>query len=649
MVKIHHQLDRVQQILTSGFYGVLKCLLSLMLGFLVAKCEIFENFSPFSLILLSVSPNIGLTPTFCYLGSATGIILDVFSLAVFKYITALTMIYIVYMVFRKSLNILNDDTAILSASCCFISGFLFLLIDRLTLFSVLMLIAESVLVCCCIYFISYAVRGFRQSCRLTSRELIAAVITLVLILGALHRVYLFSMSVARTVALVILFLGLYCLKISHTAVLGSCLAIILSVVGNGGESIFSAVIVSTLVGCVFSSFSDRFAQTAFLLLYYTVLFFYGKFPWDYSFFAEPMAAYTLTFLIPKRKLKAFLSDYIVVKSSKNHKEESETEQQSEDFNEIVEQLDHITKKIEIKLETTSKNAIFLKDEEDAIKKNLEKRKLTVKEINFITDEYGCKICDIQFQANGDLLYEKILRETVGDYFDRFNLKIAKNETGYSAHFREAGNYAVQCAALCKTQKGEQISGDTALGFSAGKDRYYLVLADGMGSGREAGVQSALIINLLRKLISGGMPVIHALNVYRSVARFRQDLYFTTVDLCAINLDSGQVDLYKAGAYDSFLINNQGLTVLKGGGIPLGLCEKDQLLHRHFQAEDGNVLILASDGLSLLEDQIEASILQSQNEDPRIYAKKLLHTLCECCGNANSDDVTVMVCKFHKNE
>ncbi len=721
MVKIQHKLDRFQSALTTGFYGILKCILSLILGFLVSKCEIFENFSPFSLILLSVSPNIGLIPTFCYFGSAMGVIFDLFSLSVFKYITALTMIYIVHMVFRKSLNIIKNDTAVLSAACCFISGFLFLLIDHLTLFNVLILIAESILVCCCIYFIAYAVRGFRQSCFLTSRELIAAGITLVLILIALHRVYLFSMSVARVVALCVIFLGLYCLKTSHAAVLGSCLAIILAAVGNGGEAIFSAVVVGTLVGCVFSSFSERFALTAFLLIYYVILFFYGKFPWSYWYFAEPMTAYVLMLFIPKQKLRSFLSAYIKVKSNKGGKEDIKNEQRTieacykecgmicsnasicyeknavelsdaietatskflhteeltdiedllpfcskpntmsgiiknkiihsrlVDSDDMIEQLERLSKKIENKLEFSHQNIIFLNDEEQEIKKELERRRLVVININFIIDEYGCKKCEIQFRINGDLLYEKILRETVGTYFERYSLKIANNGEEYTAYLKESGRFDVQCSALCKTQSGEQISGDTALGFSVGKDYYYLILADGMGSGREAGVQSSLIINLLKRLITGGTSVVHALNIYRSMIRLYQGLYFTTVDLCAINLEHGNVELYKAGAYDSFLLHDQTIKVLKGGGIPLGLSEHDRLLHRNIQAEDGDFLILASDGLSVLSEKINDTILRCKNDDTRVFAKNILNTLCEECGVNNDDDVTVMVCKFQKNE
>lgn len=720
MVKIQRQLDRIQQAFVCGFYGILKISLSLILGFISAKCEIFENFSPFSLILLSLSPDIALEPTFCYLGSALGILSGPFDLSVFKYITALTMIYIVYMVFRKSLHIIKSDTAVLSGACCFIAGFLFLLVNKITLFGVLILVVESVLICCCIYFIAYAVRGFKQCCRLSSRELIAAVITMVLILIAFHNVYLFSMSVARITALALLFLALCCLKTSHSAVLGSCLGIILAAVGNGGEAIFTAVVVGTLAGCVFSTFSDRFALSSFVLVYFSVLFFFGKFPWNYWYFGEPLVAYAAVFFIPKKKIRAFLSAYIAVKTPKKQKRNDKNNENliiscqnecnslcskaticykiniaelskaletlserylqtnslgeietvlsfcikpnamekiierqlicnlSQDYEELVEQLEKISKKIEQKMDATTETIRFLNEEEKEIRSVLEKRKLVVNDINFVIDDKKCKKCTIQFNVNDDILYENIIREVVAPYFTNgFTIKITKNSDSFSAYIKESNKYEISCSALCKTRNGEQISGDTALGFPAGRDRYYLILADGMGSGKEAGLQSNLIINSLRRMISGGLSVVHALNVYRSVARFRQENYFTTIDICSIDLNGGMVEFYKAGAFDSYLLHGQKLQVIHGGGLPLGLSEHDNLRHYTLTVHDGDFLILASDGLSVLQDQLNELIPKCCTSDVRDFAKNILRSFSEIHGNTTADDITIMVCKFHE--
>ncbi len=720
MVKVQHQLDRFQNAITSGFYYTLRIILSVAIGFLTAKCELFENFSPFSLILLSVSPQIGLIPTFCYLGCALGVLTSPFDLSVFKYITALTMIYVVYMVFNKSIRIIKNDTAVLSAACCFTAGFLFLLVDRINLFNVLILTAESVLVCCCIFFVSYAAKAFRNCCYLTSRELIAVIITLVLILISLHNVNILNLSVARIVAIALLLLALCCLKTSHTAVLGSCLGIIMAAIADGGDAIFTAMIVGTLAGCVFSSFSERFSMTLFLLAYNVVLFFFGKFPWDFWYFAEPMVAYTAVLIIPKKRLRTFLSSYITIKNDKKSivkdKEEKklvecckeecriicpkfkscyeknllelsealdvlseqfyQTERlgnvedvlgfcikpntmaeivekqlvsrSSEEFDDLIVQLDRLSRKIERKINASAQTVRFMSDEECQIKADLEKRRLAVKDINFIIDEKDCKRCDIQFVSKGDVLYKKIISEVVGPYFEnKFSLRILENENGYTAYLRESDCFSISCAALCKTKSGEQISGDTALGFSGGKGKYYLILADGMGSGKEASAQSELLIRTVRHLITGGLSISNALNIYRSAARFRQDNYFTTIDICAIDLCAGVAEFYKAGAFDSYHLQGEQLNVVKGGGMPLGLSENDRLYHLGIKFEDRDYLILASDGLSLLGDRIGETLIRCRDDDVRTYSKNILRTIAEECDPCTCDDITIMVCKFYK--
>ncbi len=718
MIKVQNHLDRFQSLITNAFFYILRIVLSAGLGFLTAQCTLFENFSPFSLILLSTSGRIGLVPTFCYLGSAIGYLFASFNLSTFKYITALTMVYVIYMVFQKSLKMVQQDTAILTACCCFTSGFLFLLVGQLTLYNVLILVGESLLICCCIYFINYASNAFRRNCFLTAKEIIAAIITLILILIALHNTYVFNLSVARIFALSIFFLALPCLKTSHTAVLGSCLGIILSAVSDGGEAIFTATTVGSLAACVFSNFSNQFAYTSFLLIYYAALIFFGRFPWNYWYFAEPLLAYALTFAIPKDKLRSFLSAYIPVRGSNGKKDkkannkvlqycqkeceklcpkaeicysknepelletiemlrngfnqhgtignietaipfcikpkamkstlEKQFEQNTgESLDDLTEQLDYLTRRMELRMNSALKIIHFLADEEKELEKVLSERKIHVKDICFIVDEFNCRRCNITFSVQEDILFKKIIKECIRPYFERgFSIQIKRQNGNYVANIKECSAYSLSCAAICKTKDGEKICGDQAIGFSIGKERYYLLLADGMGSGLEAGLQSELIVQSLRKLIIGGLSIENALNIYQAIARFRQDGLFSTIDICSIDLENGSAELFKAGAFDSFIIKNNQIIIYSGGGVPLGLTEKDRLQQNTFKFEDGDFLIMATDGLSAIKE-VELLLNQCKSEDPRTFARNILQTITQESNDSGNDDITVMVCKFNK--
>ena len=648
MIRVQNKLDKFENTAISLFYFILRSALSFGVGYITAKCTVLEDFSPFSIILLSVSPKIGLVPTFCYLGSSLGHLTNPFDLTIFKYITALTMIFTVYMVFQKTMHIIKSDTAVLSAGCCLVSGFFFMLAGNMTLFSVLLLICESILICCCIYFVNYAAKAFKKCCYLSSRELIAVSVTLILILISLQNISLFNINISRLLSISILFLALNCLKTSHTAVLGCCLGIISAAVANGGETIFTAMIVGTLAGCVFSAFSNRLAMTSFIIAYYAVLFFFGKFPWSYWYFSEPPIAMVLVFFIPKEQLRKFLSSYITVKSPDGSTIEPKTNI-GQDIEALVDQFNQISKSIETKMNDTLSPVHFFIEEEKNIRKELENRKVNVRDINFIEDEQRCKKCDITFSVDDDILCEEIIKEAVSPYFSTgFTLKVAEQSGNYWAHIKEKSNYIISCAALCKNKSGEPVSGDNAFGFSINKDTYCLILADGMGSGNEAGYESKLVIDTLKKLLIGGMTVQNALNIYRSSERFREEERFTTIDICMIDLKDGVADFYKAGSYDSFFIHKDKLSVLRGGGMPLGLSENDRVKHQSIRISDGDFLIMGSDGLTAFDKQTDAMILLCKHDNVKTYTQNILKRIFEINGNRCDDDITIIAAKFQKN-
>lgn len=718
MIKVQTNMERVQNNLIAAFYYFLKAGASIAVSFFISQCYIFENISPFSLILLSVSYNIGLIPTFCYLGSALGTLFSPFDLSTFKYITALTMVYVIYMVFRKSLRIIKNNTAIFTAACCFISGFLFLLVGQLTLYNVLFLIGESVLICCCIYFIDYAAMAFKKNCYLSAKDIIAFFVTLVLVLSTLHNVYFFNLSAARILGIGLIVLALYSLKTSHAVVFGCCMGIILSTISNGNEPIFSAIIIGTLGGCVFSSLSNRLGTISFILLYYSTLLFFGLFPWNYWYFSEPIIAVSLTMFVPKKKLYQLLASYIPVKQVKKQSEspnellfdycrrecsrvcmrselcyaenedalktgieniEDQYKQEKNTLNleinfpfcikkktmariirkklssknpdeigEMIRQLEYLSRKIEHTVDLSIKSIRFLDNEEKIIKKGLEKSGLNVKDISFICDEHNCIQGMIQFEAAETLTVEKNIREAVLSVIKSpLTYRIERSDDDYIAKFKETTNYEIQCYALCKTKDGETFSGDHAIGFSVGKDKYYLLLADGMGSGKQAGSYSIMLTSTIKKLIQNGLNIQNTLNLMQSILRFNVNNLFSTLDLCEIDLTQGIASFYKSGAYDSYLFQEDQCILISGGGIPIGLSEDDHIKHQTLNYSDGDYLLMCSDGFAPPQTDLWQYFNSCKSDDLRIFIKNLLIKYSEENPSAGDDDITIMICKLNK--
>ncbi len=718
---VHQRINfqSLQHTFTVGFFILLRGFTSILLGFLASRCYLFENFSPFSLILLAVSADLKLIPTFCYLSSAIGYLSYHFDLTTVKYIIALTMIFIIYTVFRKSMNLIHGDSVIITGICCFSAGLLCMLIDRIELFEILLLVSESTLVSCCIFFVNYASKAFRRSCFLTAKEIIAAVITLILLLLLLHDIYLFQMNAARITAIFIFLLALYCLKISHAALLGSCLGILLAGIGSGGDAIFTATVVGGFAACVLSDFSQHLSPIIFVVIYDIILLFFGKFPWNYPMFAEPLIAYAASSVLPKEKIRSILSRYIAVRTKEKRMKtnqkiidacqkecsiicpkaqicydenrdelkdvlESLTEKycnteefgniedsisfcikphamahiiknrliftHSEDFEDLIEQLDHISRKMKQKFDIINREIQFLTEAEDDIRKNLLSHGISVKDINFIEDEHGKRRCDLSYLPVDEENDETAIKNALAHHF-KVGMTISfEHESGeYSAHAKEKNTFKISCAALCKSKSGEQICGDHAVGFSNGKSNYYLMLSDGMGSGKTASVQSEMIIDMLRRLIESGLSIPNAMNVYHSASRLHREGYFTTIDICSIDLNKATAEFYKAGAFDSYHISGDQIAVISGGGLPVGLSEREKLSHQSKKLLSGDFIVMVSDGIGSLGDRIDVHIAKAIDENVRIFARNILKELSIVESGSIDDDVTVLVCKIQNSD
>lgn len=705
MIKVQNQIHRLQNFITGFFYFSLKMILSFLLGFLASKSEIFLNLSPFSIILLSISPELGLISSGTYAGSAIGLLSQPIEISVFKYITAITFLYIYHMAFERNKTSNSKNAPFIASLSCFISGVIFLIVEKITLLKILLLFCECILIFCCVYFSAYAGNAFKRESLLTSREIIATSITYVLLIVILKEITFFQLNVARLFGIIAVLLALTVLKQNYSTLLGITTAIVISVISQDKEAIFIAMITATIAAVISSHFSRKLISTAFALGYYVVLFLYGKFPWSYWLFGELLLSYCIVSVIPKKKIQKLIHRYIPTYSTANQANEQfkkcknecasncpnfkkcyqknttlikelllkfteetiETIElefcnnpqimrtnirkvysisQEENIDQIINELGIISKEFE-KIKSCVPTLQALEKEEYEIKKQLAKRKVNVRDISFTQNRAKKKSCTLVFESNEEVLYQKIIRETVSPFFEcPITIHCIEQNELITAKIKEQSNYKLSCAALAKTKNENDYSGDSAIGFSDECNHYYLILADGMGSGKNARIQSEAIINLFHNALSNGIAVASAIHLYRSLSRFHNSFSFTTLDICSVDLQNGRVDFFKAGAYSSFHISDNRIIQLSGGGLPIGLSENDRVIHKSFQLGQEDYIIMSSDGLIAIEDSITTVLENAKNENVRLFAKNILHSVSK--SNNMSDDVTVMVCKITKN-
>lgn len=201
--------------------------------------------------------------------------------------------------------------------------------------------------------------------------------------------------------------------------------------------------------------------------------------------------------------------------------------------------------------------------------------------------------------------------------------------------RDAGGKAAFDPVVCVwgNRSGSR-NADRCVQFPGIRNRYYIILCDGMGTGPGAVKEAKTALSHLQKLLSCGFPAGHALQSLNSICALRDRAASVTVDLAEVELDTGKTAVYKWGAAASFLITASGTEKLGGASVPPGLSVTDTRQECcSFLMKRGQTLLMVSDGVE--EDRVLELCREQTETSPEALAQKLLQT------SARQDDATVV--------
>lgn len=206
---------------------------------------------------------------------------------------------------------------------------------------------------------------------------------------------------------------------------------------------------------------------------------------------------------------------------------------------------------------------------------------------------------------------------------------------------EKPEYSLEVYGASMCAGGNKVNGDTSMVFGDGTGVSYVILSDGMGSGRKAAVQSKLVVRLFRKLISSGVKYDSAIKMINSIMVTKsQDESFATLDAVRIDLDSGQLTVIKSGAASTIIKKRDGVIRVAAPNFPIGIYAQSEIYYRDCQFDEGDVLIMFSDGVSENEYLYIKELLSEEND-----LKKIVDEICVKSEIFNpsprSDDVTVI--------
>ncbi|MBQ8174174.1 MAG: SpoIIE family protein phosphatase [Clostridia bacterium] len=190
-------------------------------------------------------------------------------------------------------------------------------------------------------------------------------------------------------------------------------------------------------------------------------------------------------------------------------------------------------------------------------------------------------------------------------------------------------------------RGEEVSGDTFSVFEGDGERFYALLSDGMGSGREAAITSGISGAFLRQMLSAGMSCDVALHALNGMLNARGSECSATVDLLEVDLLNGRACFVKSGAAVSYVRRGESLFRIRAGTAPIGILPALDAEKTDFRLQAGDVIIMLSDGISGSPDDafwLCELLTAGWEENAEVMADKILATARR--ENEVGDDMTV---------
>lgn len=179
-----------------------------------------------------------------------------------------------------------------------------------------------------------------------------------------------------------------------------------------------------------------------------------------------------------------------------------------------------------------------------------------------------------------------------------NCCIDRNKNLCTVSFEERPQFYISSCVKVIPKEGEIESGDNSY-FGKGRNgEYNIFLSDGMGSGKVAGQDSSIVIDLVKKLTESGLSmdtVIDTLNSIMSL-KFNEEEKFATLDIANIDLYRGELELIKVGAAATFIKRGEEVKVIDNTTLPIGVLDKPDIQINNMSLDNGDIIVMLSDGV-----------------------------------------------------
>ncbi len=332
------------------------------------------------------------------------------------------------------------------------------------------------------------------------------------------------------------------------------------------------------------------------------------------------------------------SDYVAKRSALRRISDVRTVV-AEQFSAIGETLSHLALDVE---HTKGADATIC----TKVKTYLKKYNTEAKSIVATRDIFGrtsLELCFVRehIKKINHIMLALDLSEICGKCFDI----PAQSEAGnlIKLTFFEKAGYCVNIGAYQLSKGDNKFCGDSYDHFLDAGGRARLIVSDGMGSGGAAAIDSSMAAALLSKLLCGGFGFDASLKIVNSALLVKSgDESIATIDAADIDLYTGMVDFYKAGAPVSFIRKRDRAEVVDSESLPAGILRGISFDKKSVRLSDGDMVLLVSDGVVTSGyDWILSELDLYKSDDAQYFAKRIATEARRRRLDGFDDDITVL--------
>ncbi len=219
-------------------------------------------------------------------------------------------------------------------------------------------------------------------------------------------------------------------------------------------------------------------------------------------------------------------------------------------------------------------------------------------------------------------------------------------------FAKCADYDAVFGVAKAKKDGSNISGDTHSVVRISGNKFLLALSDGMGSGECAENISSASLSLIESFYKAGLNSNLILGTVNKLLAINTEDSFTALDVSVINLNDCSADFIKYGSPYGFIVGDNGVRIIEGNTLPLGIIDELKPSVASAELNDGDVIVLVTDGISDAfgsSGEVIDYLRTVPAKNPQTLADGLLAQAVQLNDGEHKDDMTVLAVRVFKRK